>query len=66
MPIQDRHIAQLRTIYQKHYGKSLSPADAWAMAHRLVTLFRILIEHNNRAKGGEVRTVNRLPDQGPN
>lgn len=42
MPIQDRHVARLREIYQNEFGRELPVNEAWAMAHRLVTLVKVL------------------------
>ena len=44
MPIQQRHIEELKRIYQKHFSEGLSDKDAWAMAHRLENLYRLLLK----------------------
>lgn len=44
MPLQQAHIDELKTIYQKEYGATLDDKEAWAMAMRLINLFRILIQ----------------------
>jgi hypothetical protein len=49
MPIQDRHIEQLRRIYRRRYGREFSVKEAWVMAHRLVTLYRILTKAGNNS-----------------
>ena len=43
MPLNQKHIAELRQIYFKHTGKSLSNQEAWDMARRLIYLFRLLL-----------------------
>ncbi len=49
MPLNQRHIDELKEIYHKHTGDSLSNQDAWDMARRLIGLFRLLLnnKHNN-------------------
>jgi len=42
MPITQKHVDKLKATYKKQYGKELPNADAWAMAHRLISLFQIL------------------------
>jgi hypothetical protein len=43
MPIQQHHIEDLKRIYRKHFARNLSDQDAWAMAHRFLNLYRVLI-----------------------
>lgn len=61
MPIQDKELHRLQEIYKSHYGRPLSKADASAMSHRLITLFRAL---GNRDDLGQrkVRTITTLPN----
>ena len=44
MPLQERHISELRRLYRHRHGQELSVSEAWAMAHRLLTVYRILSE----------------------
>jgi len=42
MPFSRDAIKRLQETYRAEYGSELSDEEAWAMAHRLVTLFDIL------------------------
>ncbi len=52
MPLNQQHIEELKKIYLKNTGESLSNQEAWDMAGRLIELFRLLIkpEQNNEKK----------------
>ena len=55
MPIGQHHINELKTIYRTHYHKDLPDAEAWAMAQRLLNLYRLLIKCETE-RPSEVRT----------
>jgi hypothetical protein len=58
MPITQRHIDELKTIYQKQSGEELSNKEAWDMTIRLVNLFRILLKDQSGPESAEkVRTL---------
>jgi excisionase family DNA binding protein len=44
MRISDERIEDLRRIYKEAYGEEIAVADARAMAHRLLALYRLLIQ----------------------
>jgi len=58
MPITQHHIDELKTIYQKQSGETLSDKEVSDMAIRLVNLFRILLKDRREPENsGEVRTL---------
>ena len=46
MPLNQKHIDELKQTYLKHTGESLSDQEAWNMARRLVNLQRMLLNEN--------------------
>lgn len=48
MPILQHHVDDLKIIYGKHTGETLTDAEAWEMAVRLVNLFRLLLDSNDK------------------
>ena len=47
MPLQQNDIDELKEIYLKESGETLSNAEACAMGIRLVNLFRLLLGVSN-------------------
>lgn len=43
MPLPRHAIEELKVIYRKHYGKDLTDDEAWAMGHRLLRVFAVLM-----------------------
>jgi hypothetical protein len=43
MPLPRSAIEELKAIYRKHYGKDLTDDEAWAMGHRLLRVFAVLM-----------------------
>lgn len=48
MPIRQRHIDELKRLYKKHFGQRLADKQAWEMAHRLLNIFHLLIENQDK------------------
>jgi hypothetical protein len=44
MRISDERIEEFRHIYKEAYGQEISIGDARAMAHRLLALYRLLMQ----------------------
>jgi hypothetical protein len=44
MRISDDRIEDFRRIYKEAYGEEIAVADARAMAHRLLALYRLLMQ----------------------
>ncbi len=44
MHISDERLEEFRRIYKVAYGDTISVADARAMAHRLLALYRLLMQ----------------------
>jgi hypothetical protein len=44
MRISDERIEEFRRIYRKAYGEDISVGDARAMAHRLMAMYRLLMQ----------------------
>lgn len=42
MPLLQRHIDELKRIHLVETGENLSDEEAWAMAHRLVGILRLV------------------------
>ena len=63
MPLQERHIQQLQAIYFKREGKILPEQEAWAMAHRLLNLVKLLSQTDGESSE-MVRTFPVLPPKG--
>ncbi|MBK7142017.1 MAG: hypothetical protein IPH75_08055 [bacterium] len=55
MPLQQRHIEELKALYRKEQGVELDDKEAWAMAIRLINLFRILAQ-SKPPRSDKVRT----------
>lgn len=47
MPLTQNNIDELKQIYKEEHGKELSDKEAWDMGIRLVSLFRLLLQHKN-------------------
>lgn len=64
MPLNQKAIDELKAIHQGETGESLSEDEAWAMGHRLLRLFAILVRPQALQEGAEeVRTASRLTDR---
>lgn len=59
MPIQQHHVDELKRIYRDQYSAELSDKEAWAMARRLVSLFRLLSNGNPGPVGTQAKRENR-------
>ncbi len=44
VPISDERIEEFQRIYKKVYGEEITIAEARAMAHRLIALYRLLMQ----------------------
>jgi len=45
MTIEAEELADLKAIYFKHYGVTISDSEATVLGTRLLNLFRILVKH---------------------
>jgi excisionase family DNA binding protein len=57
MSISDERNEEFRRIYKEAYGEGISVADARAMAHRLLALYRLLMQPSP----GATSSVDRQP-----
>ena len=48
MPIRQRHIDELKRLYENHFGKRIGDKQVWEMAHRLLNTFRLLMENQEK------------------
>jgi hypothetical protein len=55
MPLKQKHIEELIQIHLTETGERLPGADAWAMAHRLLGVMRLLIEDDSYATRSHLR-----------
>lgn len=57
MPLLQCHIEELKRIHRAETGETLSDAEAWVMAHRMVALLRILSGHGQEYGGSDRRST---------
>lgn len=51
MPLLQRHIDELKRIHLAETGENLSDEEAWAMAHRLVGMLRLVSPVDGEPEG---------------
>jgi hypothetical protein len=47
MPLKQKHIEDLKAIFEKEFGYRPDDKEAWDMATRLINLFRLLTGSDN-------------------
>lgn len=50
MPLTQAHVDELKALYRMHLGKDLPDDKAWAMAYRLIGLFKLLQQRENQRR----------------
>ena len=55
MPITQKEIQELKSIYNHENNVELSDRQAWDMAHRLVNLFHLLINDKPNESSSHIR-----------
>ncbi len=51
--LSQESIEEFRELYERHFGKRLSDAEASEKAHRLVGLFRVVYGYKSAAETGK-------------
>lgn len=55
MPLLQKHIENLKQIHKQTTGETLSDAEAWDMANRLITFGSILRTYEEQYPRGDIR-----------